>query len=112
MKCRHCNNELQHVFLDLGFAPPSNAYLTKEQLTQPESYFPLRLFVCDNCWLVQTDDYTDADKLFNSDYAYFSSTSQGWPTRPLGKSNFALESTCMKNSKAVMFICQEDPGEI
>ncbi|MCK5606252.1 class I SAM-dependent methyltransferase [Candidatus Pacearchaeota archaeon] len=78
MKCRHCNHPLEHVFLDLGFAPPSNAYLTADDLNAPESYFPLKLFVCDQCWLVQTEDYAQADELFNSDYAYFSSISQGW----------------------------------
>lgn len=78
MKCRHCNNILDHIFLDLGFAPPSNAYLTKEDLCKPESYYPLKLFVCDQCWLVQTDDYAQAEDLFNKDYAYFSSVSQSW----------------------------------
>lgn len=78
MKCRHCDHTLEHVFLDLGFAPPSNAYLTKAQLEQPEVYYPLKLFVCDTCWLVQTADYAAADELFNSEYAYFSSTSTGW----------------------------------
>jgi hypothetical protein len=78
MKCRHCHAELQHVFLDLGYAPPSNAYLSTVGLTAPETTFPLKLYVCDHCWLVQTDDYTEADELFSGDYAYFSSTSQGW----------------------------------
>lgn len=78
MKCRHCHTELEHVFLDLGHAPPSNAYLAKEELRAPEATFPLKLYVCDQCWLVQTEDYTEADKLFSRDYAYFSSTSQSW----------------------------------
>jgi hypothetical protein len=78
MKCRHCQTELEHVFLDLGFAPPSNAYLSKAQLQAPEVTFPLKLYVCHHCWLVQTDDYAEADQLFTNDYAYFSSTSKGW----------------------------------
>lgn len=78
MKCRHCATPLQGTFLDLGFAPPSNAYLTSEDLGKPEKYYPLRIKVCDQCWLVQTEDYTLADELFSSDYAYFSSTSSGW----------------------------------
>lgn len=78
MRCRHCHNELEHVFLDLGYAPPSNAYLRKEQLKSPEVYFPLKLYVCDQCWLVQTEDYSKADELFCEDYAYFSSTSKSW----------------------------------
>ncbi len=78
MKCRHCATELTHTFLDLGFAPPSNAYLTSADLTKPEKYYPLKIKVCDQCWLVQTEDYAQADELFSPDYAYFSSTSTGW----------------------------------
>lgn len=78
MNCRHCHQPLQHVFLDLGFSPPSNAYLKQEDLRKPERYYPLKLFVCEHCWLVQTDDYTQADELFSPDYAYFSSVSQSW----------------------------------
>ena len=78
MNCRHCNHPLEHVFLDLGFAPPSNAYLSEADLTKPERYYPLKLFVCEHCWLVQTEDYAQADELFSHDYAYFSSVSQSW----------------------------------
>jgi len=78
MKCRHCETQLENTFLDLGFAPPSNAYLTADALTCPEHYYPLKVKVCSHCWLVQTDDYAQADELFSADYAYFSSTSTGW----------------------------------
>jgi len=78
MKCRHCQNNLYHVFLDLGFAPPSNDYLTKDNLCAPEKTFPLKLYVCDHCWLVQTEDYSRANELFSKHYAYFSSTSKSW----------------------------------
>lgn len=78
MNCRHCDTRLQHIFLDLGFAPPSNAYLTAAQLSQPERYYPLKLFVCEQCLLVQTEDFSTADELFSSDYAYFSSISASW----------------------------------
>jgi hypothetical protein len=78
MKCRHCGAPLTHTFLDLGFAPPSNAYLTEADLSKPEKYYPLKIKVCDQCWLVQTEDYAQADELFSPEYAYFSSTSSGW----------------------------------
>ena len=78
MKCRFCGEQLIHPFIDLGTAPPSNAYLSKEDLSQPELYYPLKLFVCEHCWLVQTEDYAKADELFRSDYAYFSSVSTSW----------------------------------
>jgi len=78
MKCRHCNSDLSKPFLDLGFAPPSNAYLEINDLQTPEKYFPLKVMVCEACWLVQTLDYTNAEDLFQNDYAYFSSTSSSF----------------------------------
>jgi SAM-dependent methyltransferase len=78
MKCRHCGSPLIHSLLDLGFAPPSNAYLTAADLTKPEKYYPLKIRICDQCWLVQTEDYAQANELFSSEYAYFSSTSTSW----------------------------------
>jgi len=78
VKCRHCGAPLAHTFIDLGVAPPSNAYLTAAELDRPEERYPLKVMVCENCWLVQTEDYAAADELFGADYAYFSSTSAGW----------------------------------
>ena len=78
MKCRHCGTHLEHSFVDLGFAPPSNAYLDAEDLSSPEMHYPLRVKVCHRCWLVQTEDYARAEELFSADYAYFSSTSSSW----------------------------------
>jgi hypothetical protein len=69
---------LEHCFVDLGFAPPSNAYLNAENLSGPEVHYPLRVKVCKQCWLVQTEDYARAEELFSTDYAYFSSTSNTW----------------------------------
>ncbi|MDD3544060.1 MAG: class I SAM-dependent methyltransferase [Kiritimatiellae bacterium] len=78
MNCRHCGTLLRHVFLDLGFAPPSNAYLAASDLARPEKHYPLKVFVCHNCFLVQTADFADRETFFNADYAYFSSTSASW----------------------------------
>jgi SAM-dependent methyltransferase len=78
MKCRHCESEVSFPLIDLGFSPPSNAYLKPQDLNCVEKHYPLKVLVCQNCWLVQTQDYTDADELFTSDYAYFSSTSTSW----------------------------------
>jgi hypothetical protein len=78
MKCRHCASELILQMVNLGFAPPSNAYLTELCLKKPEQSFPLRVLVCEQCWLAQTEDFTSADYLFDKDYAYFSSTSSSW----------------------------------
>ncbi|MDR2622991.1 MAG: class I SAM-dependent methyltransferase [Methanobrevibacter sp.] len=78
MKCRHCGNELKHEFIDLFNSPPSNSYLTYNQLNEPEILYPLKVLVCDNCFLVQIDEYKKFDEIFNSEYAYFSSFSSSW----------------------------------
>ena len=78
MKCRHCDSELTFELIDLGAAPPSNAYLTAVSLRRPEKWFPLRVLVCETCWLVQAESYSRAAELFNDEYAYFSSFSDAW----------------------------------
>ncbi len=78
MNCRHCKATLTLPLIDLGFAPPSNAYLSKQQLQQPEKKYPLRVLVCQTCWLAQTEDFAQAHELFDADYAYFSSFSSTW----------------------------------
>lgn len=78
MKCRHCSSPLHLTFLDLGSAPPSNAYLSEDGLRAPETWFPLRLLVCQVCWLVQTEDHAGREALFTDRYAYFSSFSSSW----------------------------------
>lgn len=78
MKCRFDQKPLTEVFVDLGFSPPSNAFLTLEQLNEPEIHFPLRLYVNERNFLVQVDEYEKADKIFSDDYVYFSSYSSSW----------------------------------
>lgn len=78
MQCRFCKNELEHVFVDLINAPASNSFLTRDQLNEPESFYPLKIFVCENCKLVQIDEYKKSNDIFNQDYAYFSSYSTSW----------------------------------
>ena len=78
MNCRHCRSPLTRPLVDLGAAPPSNAYLTAAALRRPERWFPLRVLVCERCWLVQTEDFAEAHELFDDDYAYFSGVSASW----------------------------------
>ena len=78
MKCRHCGAETTLTLIDLGSAPPSNAYLTTLTLRRPEKWFPLKVLVCESCWLVQAEAYSRAAELFNEEYAYFSSFSDQW----------------------------------
>lgn len=78
MQCRFCKSELEHVFIDLVNSPASNSFLTQSQLNEPELFFPLKVFTCSNCFLVQIDEYKKSDAIFNSDYVYFSSYSSTW----------------------------------
>jgi 2-polyprenyl-3-methyl-5-hydroxy-6-metoxy-1,4-benzoquinol methylase len=78
MRCRHCGSRLRLPLIDMGSAPPSNAYLTEAALRAPETWFPLRVLVCESCWLVQTEDFARAEELFGASYAYFSGFSTSW----------------------------------
>lgn len=78
MKCRFCHTELKHVFIDLVNSPASNSFLSTEQLNEPEVFYPLKVFTCHHCFLVQVDEYKKSDAIFNSGYVYFSSYSRTW----------------------------------
>jgi len=78
MLCRFDGLPLTNEFVDLGFSPASNSYLTQAQLNEPEVYYPLKLFVSERTFLVQVDEYKKHDEIFSNDYAYFSSYSTSW----------------------------------
>ncbi|HTE31052.1 MAG TPA: class I SAM-dependent methyltransferase, partial [Chryseolinea sp.] len=78
MNCRFCKAPLNNKFVELVNSPLSNAFLTEAQLNEPEVYFPLTIYACTKCHLVQIDEYKKAQEIFNSDYVYFSSYSTSW----------------------------------
>ena len=78
MNCRFCKNSLTHEFADLVNSPPSNSYLSAAQLNEPEVFYPLRVFVCEKCFLVQIDEFKKSNEIFDRNYAYFSSFSKTW----------------------------------
>ncbi|ABM70689.1 class I SAM-dependent methyltransferase [Prochlorococcus marinus] len=78
LKCRHCGKTLNHEVIDLGNQPPSNAYLDKNQILRPEITYPLKVYACEHCWLIQLPEHATSEELFTPDYAYFSSTSTSW----------------------------------
>ena len=108
MKCRHCGMPVEHTFVDLGFAPPSNAYLQADDLCQPEVHYPLRVKVCHQCWLVQTEDYTRAEELFSADYAYFSSTSSSWLDHAAGYVDMITERLQLGPENFVIEVASND----
>jgi hypothetical protein len=78
MNCRFCKAPLEHVFIDLNNSPASNSFLSKEQLNEPEIFYPLKVYTCTKCFLVQVDEYKKSDAIFDKDYVYFSSYSKDW----------------------------------
>ena len=78
MNCRFCEAPLTNVFIDLYNSPASNSFLTAEQLNEPETFYPLKVFICHECFLAQVDEYKKSGAIFSSDYAYFSSFSTSW----------------------------------
>jgi SAM-dependent methyltransferase len=108
MNCRHCHEPLVHTFLDLGFAPPSNAYLSEGDLNEPEVYYPLKVKVCDSCWLVQTEDYAEADALFTPEYAYFSSTSASWLDHAKSYSDQIIRKLGLNSESFVIEVASND----
>ena len=108
MKCRNCNQELNHIFLDLGIAPPTNAYLSHDEENLPEKKYPLKLFVCDNCWLVQTEDYSRRDELFTKVYAYFSSVSSSWLEHARTYSEMIIRKLGLNSESFVLELASND----
>ena len=108
MNCRHCGTELHLQLVDLGSSPPSNAYLTPATLHEPEIWLPLRVLVCEKCWLVQTEDFTQAETLFKGDYAYYSSTSQTWLNHAAQFSNEIIDRLQLTAKSFVVEIASND----
>jgi SAM-dependent methyltransferase len=91
VNCRFCKTPLKHEFINLEHAPASNSFLTREQLNEPEVFYPLKVFVCANCFLVQIDEYKKSDSIFNSEYLYFSSYSATWLAHAKRYTEMAIE---------------------
>jgi 2-polyprenyl-3-methyl-5-hydroxy-6-metoxy-1,4-benzoquinol methylase len=75
--CRFCGASLRHTFIDLGMSPLANMYLTPDQLHQMEPFYPLHVYVCEHCFLIQLQEFASPEHIF-SDYAYFASYSDTW----------------------------------
>ena len=103
MNCRHCNAKLEHEFIDLGKAPPSNNYISKDNYHTKEQTFPLRVMVCNHCWLVQTQDFSKANELFTDEYAYFSSTSKSFLSH---SKNYVSEITSLLKLNHKSFVVE------
>jgi len=108
MQCRFCKTELTNVFIDLFNAPASNSFLTETQLNEPETFYPLKVYTCHNCFLVQVDEYKKSDAIFNSEYVYFSSYSTSWLDHAKNYTGFMAERFGLNENSKVIEIASND----
>ena len=108
MNCRNCKNTLKNKWIDLGFSPPSNNYLSKKDLIKNEKFLPLKVYVCKNCWLSQTQDYTSSKKLFRHDYAYYSSTSKSFVNHAKKYTDKIIKKLHLNSKSNVIEIASND----
>jgi hypothetical protein len=108
MHCRFCKAPIEHVFIDLVNAPASNSFLTAIELNEPETFYPLKVFVCDNCKLVQIEEYKKSDAIFNGEYLYFSSYSTSWLAHSKAYADLMVNRFKFNPSSLVVEIASND----
>lgn len=108
MICRHCNTPLEHVFIDLVSQPPSNSFLTATELNEPEVYFPLKIYVCPDCFLVQVEEYKKSQDIFSDGYVYFSSFSSSWVAHARAYVEMAIDRFALGTESLVVEIASND----
>jgi len=105
--CRFCGTKLQHVFIDLGLSPLANSYLKKDDLAQDEAHYPLRVYVCSECFLVQLEEWETPENIFG-DYAYFSSYSTSWLHHAKSYVSAMIDRFGFDHSKKVVELASND----
>lgn len=108
MNCRFCKALLADVFIDLYNSPPSNSFLSREQLNEPEIFYPLKVFICNKCFLVQIDEYKRSDAIFSSEYVYFSSFSTSWLAHAKAYTIKMIERFALNSKTQVVEIASND----
>jgi len=108
MNCRFCKNQLTDVFIDLINSPASNSFLTKNELNEPEVFFPLKVYTCNKCFLIQVDEYKKSDAIFDNNYVYFSSFSTSWLEHAKKYTDIVTERFGFNSNSLVMEIASND----
>ena len=106
-RCRFCGSDSTHTFVDLGMSPLCESYLTFEQLNQMEPFYPLHVYACDKCFLVQLEEYVSPEEIF-SEYAYFSSYSQTWLEHARAYTDMIVERYHIDANSHVVEIASND----
>jgi SAM-dependent methyltransferase len=108
MNCRFCRTPLRYLFVSLGSSPLSNAFLREVDLHKMEPYYPLDVYVCENCLLVQLDEFEKPTDIFNNDYAYFSSYSESWLSHCRQYADMAVKRFRLNEGSSVVEIASND----
>ncbi len=108
ISCRHCNTLLDNEVINLGHQPPSNSFLIKDKLLEREITFPLKVYICTNCWLMQLPVHTSEKEIFNEEYAYFSSISKSWCEHAKNYVNHAINKLNLSSNSLVIEIASND----
>lgn len=105
--CRFCGHTLRHIFVDLGMSPLCESYVSAEKQNQMEPFYPLRVYVCDACWLVQLEQYVSAEDIF-TEYAYFSSYSDSWVAHAKNYTDMIVDRMRLGAQSQVMELASND----
>ncbi len=108
MNCRFCKTELNAVFIDLFNSPASNSFLNGDQLNEPETYYPLKVYTCTSCFLVQIDEYKKTSEIFDQEYHYFSSYSKSWLKHAAQYVNYMIERFRLNADSSIIEIASND----
>jgi hypothetical protein len=105
--CRFCGSALRHTFTDLGMSPPCESNLSADQLNQMEPFYPLHVFVCGHCFLVQLEEYVSPENIF-TEYAYFSSFSDSWLAHAKAYTDLMVKRFHLDHNSLVVELASND----
>ncbi len=106
-RCRLCGAPLHYTLVDLGMSPLCESYVARDQLNRAESFYPLHVYVCDQCHLAQLEEYVAAEEIF-TEYAYFSSYSDSWVEHALGFARMSAKRFRLGANSQVVELASND----
>lgn len=107
-KCRFCSNELKYSVVNLGMSPLCQKHVKPENANDMEKFYPLHAYVCDQCWLMQLEEFATPDEIFADDYAYFSSYSDSWLEHARKYTDLMVERFGLNADSQVVEIASND----
>jgi hypothetical protein len=106
-RCRFCGEPLRFTLVDLGMSPLCESFLSQEQVNQMEPFYPLHVYVCDKCYLVQLEEYVSPENIF-TEYAYFSSYAVTWLQHVENYTRLMIERFKLNSESFVVEVASND----